>query len=310
MSIQTTTLQPVAPFHFHESIRQIESWSLSLVHAWTGDTYFQSLSLDSFSTVFSLTWNGSVEKPELALDVPSDLTANQVESVRQAVSRQFSLPYDLNRVIKSKTDPKLKELVKARWGYHPVIFPTPWECIAHSLISSQVSERLTQRILESLMEQAGTHVHWQGMDFWCFPRPDQFAKLTDTQLKSMSLSRQKIDYLGGLSKRLAAGDLVFSDWFDLPSEEILTRLLSIRGVGKFTAAFALPFGFGKLDARVPMEGGFRKVVDAVYGPDSTTDSGWAALLDSWGEFRELAMFYVWSEYDRLKSEGKLPKKST
>lgn len=295
---------PKAPFDFSLSVKQIEGWPRTYYFAWTGTTLFQSVSLDSFSTVFSLTWNGSIDHPELALDLPDGLSKSQVAEVEKTIRRQFSTDYELGRIFTEVPDKKLQELVSRRKGFHPVIFPSPWECIAFSIISSQVSARLATRIVENLMEKYGTRLDWQNMDFLCFPRPDEFARATAQDLRDLSLSRQKIDYLGGLSGRLAKGELRFSDWETLDDDRLIDSLLSIKGVGRYTAMFTVPFGFGRMEAIVPVEGGFRKVLAEVYGVDGFTDEDYQAILDSWGRFREIALFFVWTEYDDRKRAQK------
>lgn len=302
--MKSFTLNPTPPFDFRHSISQVESWPRTYFHAWTGETYFQSLSLDTFSTVFALTWNGNIDKPEMQLDLPDNLTAQQTKEVESVINRQFSMDYDLKRVLSDVHDPKLQALIDKRNGFHPVIFPSPWECIAFSIISSQVSDRLAKRTIENLMEKYGSRVDWQNMDFLCFPRPDEFAKATPFELKELSLSRQKIDYLGGLSSRLAKKELNFNDWKSLSDEELITHLQTIKGIGKYTSAFAVPFGFGRMEAVVPVDGSFRKVLASVYEVPPFSDEEYDQILETWGTYREIALFFVWTEFDDRKREEK------
>lgn len=305
--MKSIRITPTPPFDFRHSISQIESWPRTYFHAWTGVTYFQSLSLDTFSTAFALTWNGDIEKPELQLDIPDGLSDSKTGEVITAVSRQFSMNYDLRRVLTEVADPKLQALLEKRKGFHPVIFPSPWECISFSIISSQVSDRLAKRIIENLMEKYGTQVDWQNMDFLCFPRPDEFAKATQPELKELSLSRQKIDYLGGLSERLAKKEIIFSDWESLSDSELITKLLSIKGIGKYTSAFAVPFGFGRMEAEVPIDNNFRKVLASVYEVPPFSDDEFAEILKTWGKYTEIALFFIWTEFDERKRAEKKKK---
>lgn len=302
--MKSLTLRPTPPFDFRHSISQVESWPRTYFHAWTGETYFQSLSLDTFSTAFALTWNGNIEEPELQLDLPDQLTDLQIREVETVVNRQFSIGYDLRRVLSDVADVKLQHLLEKRKGFHPVIFPSPWECIAFSIISSQVSDRLAKRTIENLMEKYGSRIEWQNMDFLCFPRPDEFAKATPAELKELSLSRQKIDYLSGLSSRLAKKELNFNDWKSLSDEELIANLKSIKGIGAYTSAFAVPFGFGRMEAIVPLDGSFRKVLASVYDVPPFSDEDYAEILKAWGKYREIALFFVWTEFDERKRAEK------
>lgn len=295
--MKTITLKPKAPFNFNYSVAQIEHWNLSFYYVWTGETYFQSLTLDNFSTVFSLTWNQSVEKPELALDLPKTLTKKQTEIVVATVKRMFTLDLDLEHVYQHIDDPVLKSILKKKWGYHPVIFPSPWECICYNIITSQISATLSSRIIERLMTTFSEPVTWQNMDFLTFPRADQLQLGNYTQLREMQLSTRKAEYLIDLAKAISVGRYDLMSLADKPEQVIIETLMSIRGIGKFTANFTLVFGYGKMNSRTIIEGGFRRALSHVYGIEVITDDIYENILDSWNDYREIGLFYVWRTFD-------------
>lgn len=305
---KTVKLQPKSPFSLHESLRQIENWNLSLYFSYSGDTYFQSLTLETFSTAFALTWNGSIGKPELALDIPKELSKTQTELVVEAVSRQFNLSLDLGHMRKTIKDVRLVNLMDERVGYHPVIFPSPWECISHAIISSQVTDKLTQRVLEQLMVTYGTKLEWQGMDFLCFPRPDQFIHAKQEDLRAMQLSNRKAEYLIGLSQLLVKNPTFFPSLFHKSADEIRENLLKIRGIGPYTASFAVTFGFGRMTEIQVIQGGFQHVVSVIYDLPELTEREYLSILDSWKMYREVGLFYLWGLYDERKKEKRKSKK--
>lgn len=295
--MKTITLSPKAPFNFEYSVGQIEHWNLSFYHFWTGETYYQSLALDDFSTVIALTWNKSVDQPELSLDVPKNLNKKQTDLVVETVTRMFNLDLDLQKVYENIDDSTLKKIMKKKWGYHPVVFPTPWECICYNIITSQISETLSSRIVERLMTTYSEPISWQNMDFLVFPRPDQLQKGDYQSLRDMQLSMRKAEYLIDMAKDISSGKLNLTNMMNEPTEKIMESLMAIRGVGKFTANFTLVFGYARMDSRTIIEGGFRRVLSHVYGFDEVSDDQYESILESWNDYREIGLFYVWRTYD-------------
>ncbi len=66
-------------------------------------------------------------------------------------------------------------------------------------------------------------------------------KLTEPQLRSVGLSKQKSSYLRDMAERAARGDLDFSKLHELPDEEVIQHLTQVKGVGEWTAQMFLMF---------------------------------------------------------------------
>jgi len=295
--MKTITLTPKAPFNFELSVSQIEGWNLSFYYVWTGETYFQSLAMDDFSTAFSLTWNKSIDKPKLALDLPDDLSKKQTDKVVAVIERMFTLNLDLNHVLKTVDDERLVKIIKKKWGFHPVVFPSPWECICFNIITSQISEKLSSRITEKLMTNYSEPISWQNMDFLVFPRPDQLQHAEYQALRELQLSMRKAEYLIDMARDISSKKLDLDGLMNAPNEKIYETLMSIRGVGKFTATFAMVFGYGRMNSRTTIEGSFRRVLAQVYQIENLTDDRYEEILESWNEYREIGLFYVWRTHN-------------
>lgn len=65
-------------------------------------------------------------------------------------------------------------------------------------------------------------------------RPEPFLRLSDAELRTIGFSRQKTGYARDLAIALADGfDL--EGLADLPDDEVRTRLMRLRGIGRWTA---------------------------------------------------------------------------
>src|SRR5215472_13450716 len=71
--------------------------------------------------------------------------------------------------------------------------------------------------------------------------PDGILKLTDEQLRSVGLSKQKSSYLKDLAAKTASGLLNFPDLHELSDEEVIEHLTQVKGIGIWTAHMFLIF---------------------------------------------------------------------
>src|SRR5882672_2688875 len=71
--------------------------------------------------------------------------------------------------------------------------------------------------------------------------PEGILKLSDEQLRSVGLSKQKSAYLKDLSAKTAAGLLDFARLPELPDAEVIEHLTQVKGIGVWTAQMFLMF---------------------------------------------------------------------
>ena len=72
-----------------------------------------------------------------------------------------------------------------------------------------------------------------------FFTPEQLLAASDEQLRSAGLSRQKLAYLRDLSEKFAGGELSEHEFAAEEDEEVIRRVISVKGVGRWTAEMFL-----------------------------------------------------------------------
>lgn len=71
--------------------------------------------------------------------------------------------------------------------------------------------------------------------------PEGILKLSDEQMRTAGLSKQKSGYLKDLAAKTAAGVLDFSRLAELPDAEVIEHLTQVKGIGVWTAQMFLMF---------------------------------------------------------------------
>jgi DNA-3-methyladenine glycosylase II len=127
------------------------------------------------------------------------------------------------------------------------------------------------------------------------PRPEDFVRISDAKLRGAGLSRAKIAAIKDISAKKLAGVVPSSRAISqMPNEEILERLTSLRGVGPWTVEMLLIFTLGRPDVLPVTDYGVRKGFALTYGwkelpqPKELREFG-----ERWKPYRTTAAWYFW-----------------
>jgi DNA-3-methyladenine glycosylase II len=123
--------------------------------------------------------------------------------------------------------------------------------------------------------------------------PEALLALTDQQLRGAGLSGSKAASLRDLSAKVLDGTVVL-DGSRLPDEEVIARLVAVRGIGRWTAEMYLMFELRRLDVWPVDDLGVRQGYGLAWGiepPPSATRLG--PLGDRFRPYRSVAARYCW-----------------
>ena len=130
------------------------------------------------------------------------------------------------------------------------------------------------------------------------PTPREILSADEEALRAAGLSRPKISYLKDLARRVVVGELDLDSLHALPDEEVVDRITSVKGLGRWSADMFLIFHLGRPDVLPVGDLGIRRAVERAYGmedlPDAKTLAGIAA---PWRPQRTLACLYLWRSLD-------------
>lgn len=91
-----------------------------------------------------------------------------------------------------------------------------------------------------------------------FPTPDELPGLADEELRGAGLSRAKLRAIRDLATRLSDGRLVLDDVAEQPDEVVVERLVTVWGIGVWSARMFLMFRLGRLDVTASGDLGVRE----------------------------------------------------
>ena len=128
-----------------------------------------------------------------------------------------------------------------------------------------------------------------------FPTPEDLLATRDERLRGAGLSRAKTAAVKDIAAKTIAGVVPTSrQIIKMTNEEIVERLITVRGVGPWTVEMLLMFTLGRLDVLPVTDYGVRKGFAVVYGrselptPKELLEHG-----ERWRPHRSTAAWYLW-----------------
>jgi 3-methyladenine DNA glycosylase/8-oxoguanine DNA glycosylase len=163
-------------------------------------------------------------------------------------------------------------------------------------------EALVESIVyQQLAGNAAAAIHGRLCDLFDRrrPRPDGLLAMGDGELRSAGVSRPKILALRDLARRTLDGTVPrVAELRRLDDEEIVERLVQVRGIGRWTVEMLLIFRLGRPDVLPVADYGVRQGFKLAYRkrvlptPKELVRHG-----ERWRPFRTAASWYLWRAVD-------------
>ena len=193
---------------------------------------------------------GGSDAPRVAVELRGDgLHPADADLARAQLARLLGAEDDVRPFYEmAHADDLLAPLVKGLHGLHVPQAASVYEALTlTSIIGQQISAQVARVLRGLIIETFGRRAEFDGESYWAFPRPEAVAAAGIDDLRALKLSQRKAEYVLGVSKRVASGDLDLEGLRGLPPADVVERLTAIRGVGPWTAHWLLISALGETD---------------------------------------------------------------
>jgi DNA-3-methyladenine glycosylase II len=186
-----------------------------------------------------------------------------------------------------KADPILRAII-ARVGPCRIQYgPPEFHSLAESIVYQQLNGRAAETIFDRFTTLAGDPV-----------TPHGILKLTEAQMRSVGLSKQKSSYLRDMAERATRGELDFSKLHELSDEEVIRHLTQVKGVGEWTAQMFLMFTLKRPNVLPTGDFGVQMAIKKHYRKRKLPKpSAMEKLARPWEPYRSFACWYLWRSLD-------------
>lgn len=134
------------------------------------------------------------------------------------------------------------------------------------------------------------------------PKPPEVLRLREKALRGAGLSRAKTAAFKDLAERVLDGRLKLRGSSRLSDEEIVARLVEVRGIGEWSAQMFLLFRLGRLDVLSPADLGVQEGLRLLDGLKQRPDAKRLAERgESWRPLASVGCWMMWRLVDEERA---------
>jgi DNA-3-methyladenine glycosylase II len=208
-------------------------------------------------------------------------------------------PAEVQKAIRrlSKADRLLANVIRDVGPFALKTEPGGYDVLVRSILSQQISTAAARTIRTRLQE--------------LLPSQKIAAKaidaLSNEQLQSVGISRQKQSYLRDLTRCTLDGTINFRTIVSQPDEDVIETLTQVKGIGRWTAQMYLMFSLGRLDVFAVGDLGIRNAMKSLYGlNEKPTIAELENIARTWAPHRSIASWYLWRALDQKAISTEYP----
>ena len=186
-----------------------------------------------------------------------------------------------------KSDPVLRSIIERVGPCRMEFGPPEFSSLAEAIIYQQLNGRAALTIFKRFAALAGDPL-----------TPEGILKLTDAQMRSVGLSKQKSAYLKDLAAKTHDGLLDFARLAQASDEEVIEHLTQVKGIGVWTAHMFLMFSLRRPNVLPTGDYGVQVAVKKHYKKRKLPKpKDMAKIAKCWEPYRSVACWYLWRSLD-------------
>ena len=169
--------------------------------------------------------------------------------------------------------------------------PSPFESLLESILYQQLHGKAAATIfgrIKALGENGRP------------PNPEKMLRIPAKRLRKAGLSGAKVAAFRDLAKKTIAGVVpTLEDAQKLSDQELVDRLISVRGIGAWTVEMFLIFRLGRPDVLPIHDLGVKKGWSVAYNKKHMpTPKNLLKFGERWRPYRTVASWYMWRAFER------------
>jgi DNA-3-methyladenine glycosylase II len=290
------------PLDVAASVEVFRRWGDDLLDRWDGTTMLRTIRSAGESIAVACTPTGTVAKPRL--QVATDDPKHRAAAIRAARHFFATIPQATLRRL-TDNDPVIRAAERINPGVRPVLQPDLLTALVRSISAQQINLRFAAVVRARLAHNYGRRHEVDGRDVWSL-EPEALASATAADLRALQFTTRKSEYIIGVAHAVLGGSLDATRLATLSDEQVIAELVTLQGIGRWTAEWLLARSFGR-PVVVAGDLGVRKAVGHAYlDGEMPTEQQVRELTAHWGEAAGVAQqlllhVLIDNRWDKLKT---------
>ena len=154
-------------------------------------------------------------------------------------------------------------------------------------------DRLLGAIVSQQVSVAAASAIWNRLEAPGAPTPAAIRSHTDQELRALGLSRQKAKY----ARALSDADIDFVALRAMPTQDVITTLTQVSGLGVWTAEIYAMFSLARADVFAPGDLALQEATRMLFVlDDRPKERAMRDMAAAWSPWRSVAARLLWAYY--------------
>ena len=154
-------------------------------------------------------------------------------------------------------------------------------------------EQLLSAIVSQQVSVAAANAIWRKLKAAKLTGPRKVMWASDEDLRACGMSRQKIRY----AKALAEARINFNSLRQASTEEVISTLVEVPGIGIWTAEIYAMFSLGRADVFAPGDLALQEAARILFElDDRPKERVFREMAEAWAPWRSVAARLLWAYY--------------
>ena len=193
-----------------------------------------------------------------------------------------------------KVDSNLERIIKIVGKYYINIRNDPFQSLVESIIYQQLAGKAANAIYNRFIN------YYNNKQI----TPTLILNSPNDNLKKVGLSNRKIDYLKNLASHVYDGRINLEELPKMNDDEIINKLVNVKGIGRWTSEMFLIFSLGRQDILPVTDLGVRKAIQKIYSLSELPKPNiMMEIAKPWRPYRSIATWYLWKSLSNFNTIG-------
>jgi len=291
------TLKPLPPFRLDLTVWVLRRLPINGIDRWDGVTLRRVLVLGDVPIEVAVVQSGSAHAPQLTVTTKgARLSRAKRDALITTLETMLGLNIDLHAFHQwAERNTRLVSLINPFIGFKPPRLPSMFEALVNGIACQQLSLQVGIHLLNRLSRMYGQSIG----EHHAFPRPIDLASAAPSQLGTLGFSNRKAQVILDSAQAVVEGSLDLEGLATMDTAAAQSRLIELKGIGRWTAQYILLRGLGRLDV-FPADdvGGQNKMQHWLQRTQRPDYDQMQRILAPWQPYRGLIYFYLLLNHQR------------
>ena len=218
-------------------------WWSTPQEVYAAETCWTAMRLNGQLVGLKLQSKGTVQQPKIHCVVycRGSIDAVGRQGIERILRRALKIDEDLCDFYRlAQKDPILRDAVKDLYGMHSVSWPELFPALILAVTLQMAPMKRSNEMMDALLNQFGDTVSFDGKTMGYWPSTETIAKCTVEELMAKAKVGYRAKNLIAIAEEMNRGFPTLEELSEMPPEDAKQKLLSLRGIGDYSAELVMP----------------------------------------------------------------------